>query len=36
METPKQIILAHPQGEQPVIEARSAIADTFADRIYIE
>ena len=36
METQKQIISAHPQGEQPVVEARSAIADTFAGRVHIE
>src|SRR4051812_24064849 len=36
METQEQVILAHPQGEQPVIEARSAIADTFAGRVHVE
>jgi hypothetical protein len=29
-------IVAHPQGEQPTVEARSAIADTFAGRIHVE
>src|SRR3954470_10169288 len=36
METQNQVILAHLQGEQPVVEARSAIADTFAGRIHVE
>jgi hypothetical protein len=36
METQKQSIVAHPQGEQPTVEVRSAIADTFAGRIHIE
>jgi hypothetical protein len=36
METPKPIILVHPQGEQPKVEDRSAIADTFAGRIHVE
>jgi hypothetical protein len=36
METHKQSIVAHPQGEQPMVEARSAIADTFAGRVHVE
>jgi hypothetical protein len=36
METHKQDILAHPAGEQPIVEARSAIADTFAGRVHVE
>jgi hypothetical protein len=36
METQKQSIVAHPQGEQPAVEVRSAIADTFAGRIHVE
>ena len=36
METPKQSIVAHPQGEQPTIEVHSAIADTFAGRVHVE
>jgi hypothetical protein len=36
METQKQAILAHPRGEQPMVEARSAIADTFAGCVYVE
>jgi hypothetical protein len=36
LETPKQSILVHPQGEQPMVEGRSAIADTFAGRVHVE
>src|SRR3954464_778133 len=36
METQNRDILAHPQGEQPMVEARSAIADTFAGRVHVE
>ena len=36
METPKQTLVAHLPGEQPTVEVRSAIADTFAGRIHIE
>ena len=36
METQKQGIVVHPRGEQPMVEVRSAIADTFAGRIHIE
>src|SRR3954467_14549273 len=36
METQNQVILAHLQGEQPMVEARSAIADTFAGRVHVE
>src|SRR5664279_3253628 len=36
MEAHKQIIPAHPQGEQPTVEARSAIADTFAGHVHVE
>jgi hypothetical protein len=31
-----QSVVAHPQGEQPSVEVRSAIAETFADRVHIE
>jgi hypothetical protein len=36
METREQGIVAHPQGEQPTVEVRSAIADTFAGRVHVE
>jgi hypothetical protein len=36
METSKQSLVAHLPGEQPTVEVRSAIADTFAGRIHIE
>jgi hypothetical protein len=36
MEPQTQIIVAHPPGEQPTVEVRSAIADTFAGRIHVE
>ena len=36
METQKQSIVAHPQGEQPTVEVCSAIADTFAGRIHVD
>jgi hypothetical protein len=36
METPNQSLVAHLPGEQPTVEVRSAIADTFAGRIHIE
>jgi hypothetical protein len=36
METPKQSIVAHPQGEQPTVEVHSAMADTFAGRVHVE
>jgi hypothetical protein len=36
MQTPKQSIVTHPAGEQPLVEARSAIVDTFAGRIHVE
>ena len=36
MEPQNHTIVAHPQGEQPTVEARSAIADTFAGRIHVE
>jgi hypothetical protein len=36
METRHQAITVHPQGEQPSVEAGSAIADTFAGRVHIE
>src|SRR3981081_4665388 len=32
----KQSLAGHPQGEQPVVEVRSAIADTFAGRVHVE
>jgi Transposase DDE domain group 1 len=36
METLEQSIVTHPPGEQPLVEARSAIADTFAGRVHDE
>src|SRR3954447_13077975 len=36
MKTHQQIILAHPQGEQPLVDARSAISATFAGRVHVE
>jgi Transposase DDE domain group 1 len=36
MEPQNHTIVAHPQGEQPKVEVRSAIADTFAGRVHIE
>src|ERR1700675_4763519 len=36
METHTQSIVGHPAGEQPMVEGRSAIADTFAGRIHVE
>jgi hypothetical protein len=36
MQTQGQSIIAHPMGEQPMVEAHSAIADTFAGRIHVE
>ena len=36
METLEQGLLAHPAGEQPAVEGRSAIADTFAGRVHVE
>jgi hypothetical protein len=36
METLEQGIGVHPRGEQPMVEARSAIADTFAGRVHVE
>ena len=36
MEPQNHIIVAHPQGEQPQVEVRSAIADTFAGLIHVE
>ena len=36
MEAQEQGLLAHPQGEQPMVEGRSATADTFAGRVHIE
>ncbi len=36
METQRQDIVVHPQGEQPMVEAQSAIADTFAGRVHVE
>jgi hypothetical protein len=36
MQIPNQVIMPHPQGEQPTVEAHSAIADTFAGRIHVE
>jgi hypothetical protein len=36
MQTENQNLVAHPQGEQPTVEDRSAIADTFAGRVHVE
>ena len=36
MEPQNHTIVAHPQGEQPTVEVRSAIADTFAGRVHVE
>jgi hypothetical protein len=36
MEAQEQGILAHPLGEQPMVEGRSATADTFAGRVHVE
>jgi hypothetical protein len=36
MEASAQRLLAHPAGGQPVVEGRSAVADTFAGLVHIE
>lgn len=36
MKTHTQSLVDHPAGEQPVVEGRSAIADTFAGRVHVE
>jgi len=36
MTTHTQSLVAHPAGEQPLVEGRSAIADTFAGRVHVE
>jgi hypothetical protein len=36
MQTQQHSILPHPLGEQPMVEAPSAIADTFAGRVHVE
>src|SRR3984957_19260901 len=36
METLEQGIVVPPLGEQPMVEARSALADTFAGRVHVE
>jgi hypothetical protein len=36
METWERGLVVHPQGEQPTVEVRSAIADTFAGRVHVE
>jgi hypothetical protein len=36
MEALEQDFIAHPLGEQPVVEGGSAVADTFAGRVHIE
>jgi hypothetical protein len=36
MQIPNHTIVAHSQGEQPKVEVRSAIADTFAGRVHVE
>jgi hypothetical protein len=36
MNTQEQAIVAHPAGEQLMVEARSAIADTFSGRVHVE
>jgi hypothetical protein len=35
METREQGFVARPQGEQPSVKVRSAIADTFAGRVHV-
>src|ERR1700691_4896433 len=36
MDTQKHAVITHLAGEQPMVEVRSAIADTFAGRVHIE
>src|SRR5690242_10545084 len=36
MQAPEQHIITHLMGEQPMVEAHAAIADTFAGRIHVE
>jgi hypothetical protein len=36
MKTQNRAIIGHPEGDQPTVEARSAIADTFAGPVHIE
>ncbi len=36
MEPQNHNIVAHPEDEQPTVEVRSAIADTFAGRVHVE
>jgi hypothetical protein len=36
METLEQGLLAHPLGKQPMVESRSAVADTFAGRVHMK
>jgi hypothetical protein len=36
MQAQKQHIITHLMGEQPMVEAHAAIADTFAGRIHVE
>src|SRR6201998_4939491 len=36
METQERAIVTHPAGELPMVEAQSAIADTFAGRVHVE
>jgi hypothetical protein len=36
VETLEQSLVAHLQGEQPSVEGRAAIADTFAGRTHVE
>jgi hypothetical protein len=36
MEAQEPSIVGHPEGEQPAVEGRSAIADTFAGRVHVE
>jgi hypothetical protein len=36
MGTEQRAIIVHPPGEQPSVEVRSAIEDTFAGRVHME
>jgi hypothetical protein len=36
MSTKHRNLVAHPTGEQPEVDLRSAIADTFAGRVHVE
>ena len=36
MGTETTSLVVHPEGEQPEIEGRSAVADTYAGRVHVE